>query len=79
MADVTNELLYEVLKSVQTRLANIEDSISEVKTELRAIRGHMVAMETDIANLYAGQAKIELRLGRIERRLELVDETQLAR
>ena len=29
MADVTNELLYEVLKSVQTRLGNMEEGIRE--------------------------------------------------
>ena len=38
------------------------------------MRGHLVAMQTDIANLYMGQGKIEARLSRIERRLELVDE-----
>ena len=73
MAEVTNELIYEVLKPMQTRLSNIEGSIVEIKTELRAVRGHMLAMQTDIANLYAGQANVEARLGRIEKRLELTD------
>ena len=73
MAEVTNELIYEVLKNIQARMGNLEDSAREIKTELRALRGHMVAMQTDISNLYAGQAKIELRLERIERRLELAD------
>jgi chromosome segregation ATPase len=73
MAEVTNELIYEVLKAMQTRLSNIEGSIVEIKTELQAVRGHMLAIQTDIANLYAGQANVEVRLGRIERRLELTD------
>jgi chromosome segregation ATPase len=73
MAEVTNELIYEVLKNIQARMGNLEDSVREIKTELQALRGHMVAMQTDISNLYAGQAKIELRLERIERRLELAD------
>jgi tetrahydromethanopterin S-methyltransferase subunit G len=73
MAELTNELLLEVLKAVQTRLTNIENGIVEVKTELQAMRGHMLAIQTDIGNLYAGQANMEARLTRIERRLELVD------
>ena len=73
MAEVTNELIYEVLKSIQGRLGNLEDGQREIKAELQALRGHMVAMQQDISNLYGGQAKIELRLERIERRLELSD------
>ena len=75
MAEVTNELLYEVVKTVQTRLTNIENGVVEVKTEIQAVRGHMLAMQTDIANLYAGQGNIESRLSRIERRLELTETT----
>ena len=73
MAEVTNELIYEVLKSMQPRLSNIDMGMAEMRTELRAMRGHMVAMQTDIANLYVAQGNIEARLGRIERRLELTD------
>ena len=73
MAEVTNELIYEVLKAMPTRLSNIEGSIIEVKTELQAVRGHMLAIQTDIANLYAGQTNVDVRLARIERRLELTD------
>ena len=73
MAEVTNELIHEVLKAMQARLSNIEGSMVEVKTEIQAVRGHMLAIQTDVANLYAGQANIEFRLGRIERRLELTE------
>jgi chromosome segregation ATPase len=72
MAEVTNKLIYEVLKDMQRRITNIEDSIREVLQELLAVRAHMTAMLSDIANLYAGQAKIETRLDRIERRLDMV-------
>lgn len=73
MAEVSNELMFEVLKWLQNNQLNMQESLTEVKAELRAIRGHMVATQTDIANLYSGQAKIELRLERIEKRLELAD------
>jgi hypothetical protein len=52
MAEVTNELIYEVLKAMQTRLSNIEQGQVEIRMELRAMRGHLNAMQTDIANLY---------------------------
>jgi hypothetical protein len=73
MTEVTNDLIYEVLKSMQTRLSNIEGSVIEIKTELQAVRGHMLAIQTDVANLYAGQGNLEVRLGRIEKRLELTE------
>ena len=34
MAHVTNELIYEVLKSVQSRMGNLESGLREVKQEL---------------------------------------------
>jgi len=72
MAQVTNELIYEVLKFIRNRITNIENGVREVRQELIAIRGHLNAVQTDIANLYSGQNKIESRLERIERRLNLV-------
>lgn len=73
MAEVTNELLYEVLKQMPNRLSNIENGVVETRQELVAIRAHLGALQTDVTNLYSGQAGIDLRLARIERRLELVD------
>ena len=73
MTEVSGDLILEILKSMQNRLIKMEESIAELKTEMRAIRSHMIAMETDIVNLYSGQPKTELRLERIEKRLELAD------
>ena len=71
MAEVTNELLYEILKAVQASVRKVEDGLSEVKQELIAIRGTMVSMQQDINNIYGILARHEVRLDRIERRLEL--------
>lgn len=38
MADVTPELMFEVLKSVQTRLAQVDGKIDELKQEMQASR-----------------------------------------
>ena len=68
---ITNELLYEVLKSIQSLLDRIETGVSEVKAELVSIRGHMVAIQSDIYNIYGILGRHDNRLERIERRLEL--------
>ena len=69
--EVTNELLYEVLKSFQQRLSNIEGSNGEIRNELQAIRVHNVGMLTDIKNIYGTTSSIEIRLDRLERRMDL--------
>ncbi len=74
MTGVTNELLLDVSKSIQTRMMSLEDGQREIRQELVSIRGHMNAMQTDINNLYAGQGKLDPRLERIERRLDIVVE-----
>ena len=71
MVEVTKELLNEVLKGVQASIRKLEDGLGELKQELIAIRGTMVSMQQDINNIYGILARHELRLDRIERRLEL--------
>jgi hypothetical protein len=74
MAELNTELPFEILPNIQSRIGNIEDSVREVRQETLAIRGHMNAIQSDANNLYAGQAKIEVRLMRIENALNLVTE-----
>ena len=78
MAEVTNELIYEVLKAVQARLGNLEEAARDthmqfaaVRGDLRAIHAEIGAMKIDIGNLYEGQNAINRRLGHIERRLDI--------
>ncbi|WAC25983.1 hypothetical protein [Ancylobacter sp. SL191] len=73
MADVTNELLFEVLRSIQERLVRLDGKVDEVKQELQAIRTHQIAMQQDIHNIYATLTRHDARLERIERRLELTE------
>jgi hypothetical protein len=73
MAEITNELMYEILRSIQDRVIKIDGRLDQVESELRAIRGHMLAQQQDIANIYATLARHEQRLERIERRLELTE------
>jgi chromosome segregation ATPase len=71
MADISNELIYEVLKNIQFRLDKIEAGIDELRQGHNAMRGHIISIQTDISNIYAVLARHEERLDRIERRLEL--------
>ncbi|WP_163271344.1 hypothetical protein [Chelativorans alearense] len=71
MAEATNELMYELLKRMQHDLTELRADVSEVKTELNVIRGHMIGIQTDIHNIYGILSRHDDRLDRIERRLEL--------
>ncbi|MGY3616364.1 hypothetical protein [Bradyrhizobium sp. USDA 10063] len=71
MAEVSNELLFEILKVLQRDLSETKSSINDVKTELNAIRGHMISLQQDIHNVYGILGRYDLRLERIEGRLEL--------
>jgi hypothetical protein len=73
MAEVTNDLMYEVLKQVQSDVAGLKDAWLENTAALNAIRTHMIAQSQDIQNIYAMLARHDGRLARIERRLEITE------
>jgi DNA repair ATPase RecN len=71
MADVTNELIYEVLKQLQDRMASFDRKLDEVRGEMQALRIHSVGVQQDIQNIYSVLVRHDGRLERIERRLEI--------
>jgi len=71
--EVTNELMCELLKSMQVRLVRMDGKLDEVKLELQAIRGHQLAIQQDFSVIYSKLSHIEDRTGRIEIRLGLVE------
>ena len=71
MAKVTNELTYENLKQVQARIDGTEHMIVELHNDQNAIRGYIASMQGDMNNIYGIQGRIDQRLDRIERRLDL--------
>jgi tetrahydromethanopterin S-methyltransferase subunit G len=73
MAEVSNELIFEVLKQVQQRLDRVDNKIDEVKSELNALRGHQISMLQDFQNVYTILGRSDVRLDHIERRLEIAD------
>jgi hypothetical protein len=75
MAEITNELMYEVLKHIQDDVAALREGQREHSAALNAIRIHMVGMQQDIQNLYSAFTRHESRLDRIERRLGIAEVT----
>ena len=73
MAEVSSELIYEVLKQVRDEVSSLKHGQTEIKAEMQAFRGHLVAVQQDIHNIYTILVRHETRLDRIERRLELVE------
>ncbi|MBZ9741821.1 MULTISPECIES: hypothetical protein [unclassified Mesorhizobium] len=71
MSEVTNELMFELLKRVHHEIGELRQDVSETKRELNVMRGHMVATQSDIHNIYGILARQDDRLERIERRLDL--------
>ncbi|MCO6186271.1 hypothetical protein [Rhizobium sp. L1K21] len=71
MTEVTNELMYELLKRMQTDISDVKDGVRELKLEVNAIRGTLVSVHQDIHNIYGILGNHSDRLARIERRLEL--------
>ena len=73
MADVTMEPMFEVLKSVQARLAQVDGKIDELTQATQALRTSQISILQEISGVHATLVRHEGRLGRIEKRLELSD------
>jgi hypothetical protein len=71
MAEITNELMYELMKRIHADVADLKLGQRELKAEINAMRGTMVSLHQDILNINTTLARHELRLDRIENRLEL--------
>ncbi|MBZ9988404.1 hypothetical protein LB572_15000 [Mesorhizobium sp. BH1-1-5] len=71
MPEATNELMFELLKRVHHEIGELRQDVSEAKRELNVMRGHMVATQSDIHNIYGILGRQDERLERIERRLDL--------
>jgi archaellum component FlaC len=71
MAEVSSELMYELLKRIHERMDRLDNSLGEVKHEIVAMRLQALSTQTDINNIYSVTARIDQRLDRIEQRLEL--------
>lgn len=77
---VTNELMYEVLKSLQEGQAQLRRELVEVRGDMRGMNEHLAALSASYAALVGDglrrndqMAELRERIERIERRLDLAD------
>jgi hypothetical protein len=71
MAEISDELIYEVVKQVQDRLVLLERKADGIKGEVIVIRLHSLAIQQYVGNIYTTLRRHDERLDRIERRLEI--------
>jgi hypothetical protein len=71
MAEITNELMYELLKRVHAEMANMREDNRGLRQDFISLRNHMHVMQGDLNNLHGTMAQVLVRLDRIEDRLEL--------
>ena len=73
MAEITNELMYGVLRQIQTTLAEIKATQVEHSRQLIRVREDINSLRGDDLRLETMQAQMDTRLERIEKRLNLTD------
>lgn len=71
MAEVSADLVFEMLKRIQSDISNLKEGQRELRQDVISVRGQLHAMQGDINNLRASVGHIEVRLDRIENRLDL--------
>ena len=73
MAEISNDLIYEVLEKLQEQGTRTGEDVRRIRDEMSAMRGHMVALQHDIHNIYDRMLEHGKRFDRMEHRLELSD------
>jgi predicted nucleic acid-binding Zn-ribbon protein len=80
MAKVTNELIYDVLKQLQSDVSTLKHGQQELKDAFIIVREDIHGLSGDIHGLSGrvlalekSQNNVEQRLARIEKRLDLVE------
>lgn len=73
MTQITNELIYEVLKQLQSGLSEIKSAQTDQNRQLIRIREDINSLRGDDLRRETMQAQMDTRLQRIENRLNLSD------
>ncbi len=70
---VTNELIYEVLKSVQAQVAIIREDVASLKVRITSQDRILSRIEGGFADIHADFAELSGRMDRLESRMERVE------
>ena len=71
MTELNQDLLFEILRRIQTDVSGLKQGQLELRAEIGAVRGTMISVQQDIHNIYNELTRHDERLERIENRLEL--------
>ena len=72
-AEITNELIFETLKAIQRTLSRHTDDLHEIKERLGILETQVAGLAAQYASLSNRLDRMDLRIERIERRLDLQD------
>ena len=70
---VTNELIYEVLKTVQERGGRVEERLAAIEQPLATLNGYVATLVQSDLRRDTELGAVRARIERIERRLELTE------
>ena len=73
MAEVTNELMYEVLKSIQGEVVTMRRTMDDYGEQLKGIRHILMAMQSDDLRHEATIAGLRVDIDRINKRMNIND------
>lgn len=73
MIEVTNQLIYEVLKQLQADMAQVKATQADHTQQFLRMREDINNLRSDDLRLETLQTQMLMRLERIEKRLDLVE------
>ena len=73
MAEEPESLILQMLRDMRASLSRIENDVGDLKLRMSAVEMHLAAQQAEIAGLNKRMDRFDERLGRVERRLELVE------
>jgi hypothetical protein len=71
--DAPENLMLVYLRRLDQRMERIESDIGDIKLRVSATEEHLASMMMSMAGANARMDKIDARLARVERRLDLTD------
>jgi septal ring factor EnvC (AmiA/AmiB activator) len=72
MVEISNDLIFEILKSVQSRLDSMDKSLKDLAQGQIRVREDLNNFHRDTIRLESQIADVNVRLERIEKRFEAV-------
>jgi hypothetical protein len=73
MTDNVENMTLVFLRRIDDRLDRMEGDLGDIKLRMTASEEHLASMMMSLAGVNARMDKIDARLGRVERRLDLTD------